>query len=408
MDRNEDHVFNGGTFKTLTAVLVAACLVFASTMPGTAPTTLAQFSTDTPTPEPTESPEHQCVASNGVWSHDSCHHLQVIHLDPQIVTNCGVSADHTGRVTCSVGLSGDLPPIAPAVNNALSIAPGCLSINRSPYPRLMVGLGSPTISIGPAPFRSGSVQVSSHNSSFIAPGYPVSGNRQGWYNTWIDGATISGVSGITMTVAGNWYGISYQYATESLGVARNDWYVEGSSYPSIRNLAVRLLYVMQDTVDVGMGLSGSGGAGGPEAPMASGTVPSAPLKLDGGLLLTVTRSSNPAPGGPSFAEHIVNRGGPDLNGMNTLPAYMLQVRSYWVLYMQYGFENWTISGGSYHMTSRVGPITRTVDEFAADPSFRSWDRRQGNLLGLVGQPYCNADSGYIPVPVMEGHTVLVH
>ena len=398
---------NGSTFKTLTAVLVAAFLVVASTMPWSAPATLAQFSTETPTPAPTESPEQQCVASNGVWSHDSCHHLQVIDVDSQIVTNCGVSADHTGRVTCSVGLSGNLPPIAPAVTNALSIAPGCLSINRSPYPRLMVGLGSPTISIGPAPFRSGSVQVSSHNSSLIAPGYPVSGNRQGWYNTWIDGATISGVHGITMTVAGNWYGIPYQYATESLGVARNDWYLEGSYYPSVRNLSIRLLYVMQDTVDVGMGLSGSGGGGGPEVPMAGSAVSSTPLKLGSGLLLTVSRSSNPAPGSYSFAENIVNRGGPDLNGTNTLPAYMLQVRSTWQLYMQYNYQTWTILTGNYQAIGPEISIIAPVPNFASDPSYRAWDRRQGNLVGLVGQPNCNANTGYIPVPVMEGHTVLV-
>ena len=261
MDRINVRTVNNGGSRMLATVVAALLLAIATTMPFASTQTLAQVATDTPTPEPTISPQQQCVDGGGVWSHDSCHHLQEIAINPQIVTACGVADEHTGRVTCSVGLSGDLPPNYPALQNAVSIAPGCLSINRSPYPRLMVGLGSPTIAIGPAPVASGSAQVSLHNPIFMAPGYPVSGNRQGWYNTLIDASTITGLGGITTTVAGNWYGIPYVYASESLGVAVNDWYVEGSYYPSIRNLSVRLLYVMDDTVEVGLGLSGAGGGG---------------------------------------------------------------------------------------------------------------------------------------------------
>ncbi len=179
MDRINVRTVNNGGSRMLATVVAALLLAIATTMPFASTQTLAQVATDTPTPEPTISPQQQCVDGGGVWSHDSCHHLQEIAINPQIVTACGVADEHTGRVTCSVGLSGDLPPNYPALQNAVSIAPGCLSINRSPYPRLMVGLGSPTIAIGPAPVASGSAQVSLHNPIFMAPGYPVSGNRQG-------------------------------------------------------------------------------------------------------------------------------------------------------------------------------------------------------------------------------------
>ena len=131
-----------------------------------------------------------------------------------------------------------------------------------------------------------------------------------------------------------------------------------------------------------------------------------PLTLGSQLLLTVTRSSNPNPGGSGFNSNIVNRGGPDVGGGNGLPAYMLQVRSEWQLRVQYQYEVWTIAGGAYRRTVETGNRISVISGWENIETYRAWDRRQGNLTNILNQPYCNALNGYVPVPVMEGHTVL--
>jgi hypothetical protein len=107
---------------------------------------------------------------------------------------------------------------------------------------------------------------------------------------------------------------------------------------------------------------------------------------------------------------VVASGGPQINStLNPLPAYRLQVRSEWEVWMQYSYEAYRIVNGAYVpdlVNGRTGIVQ--VDSLRTRVSYRAWDPQQGTLTGLIGSPNCNATSaGYIPVPVMEGQTVLV-
>jgi hypothetical protein len=106
---------------------------------------------------------------------------------------------------------------------------------------------------------------------------------------------------------------------------------------------------------------------------------------------------------------VVASGGPQINStLNPLPAYRLQVRSEWEVWMQYRYEEWGISGGTYGLVREISEDFVQVGTVGTRTSYRAWDPQQGTLTGLEGSPNCNATSaGYIPVPVMEGQTVLI-
>jgi hypothetical protein len=107
---------------------------------------------------------------------------------------------------------------------------------------------------------------------------------------------------------------------------------------------------------------------------------------------------------------VVASGGPQINStLNPLPAYRLQVRSEWEVWMQYSYEAYRIVNGVYVRDPANDRRSFTqVDTLGMRVSYRAWDPQQGTLTGLEGSPNCNATSaGYIPVPVMEGQTVLV-
>ena len=121
----------------------------------------------------------------------------------------------------------------------------------------------------------------------------------------------------------------------------------------------------------------------------------------------MTRSSNPNAG--PYGGAVVASGGPQIGStLNPLPAYRLQVRSEWEVVLEIRYQLWEISNGVYQFERNEGPFYAGVAGVGTRVSYRAWDPQQGTLTGLEGSPNCNATSaGYIPVPVMEGQTVLV-
>jgi hypothetical protein len=112
------------------------------------------------------------------------------------------------------------------------------------------------------------------------------------------------------------------------------------------------------------------------------------------------RASFPLPGQDSLYSYY----GPNAWGANVLPAFKLNLLTRWQLILVSEWDNYYVNGNNQYTLgshSRVeAPMGLPYD------SYRAWDSRQSpNNTGMI---YCNAaqGQGYIPVPVIEGQSVL--
>lgn len=380
------------------ALLAAGLLILAGGL--TPQASYAQaVPTATATPQPTKTPEQLCVEDNGVWQNgNTCIKLSPLSFDPTVpIGSCVIVGGPTGKVECTLGLTGTnaltgaafVPPSGGVWT--LGATPGCLSVARTPYPRLLVGLGAPHVALSGRDQNGDELDtVSAYNEYLLSGGSLIARGAAGWYDAAIEPAEYAGVnSSNSLVVAGNWWGVAFGSGQD---VAPNTVGLDTPLFlPSINNVQARLLFVQRGNIEVGL----------------AGTTAFGVLTPGEDLRLTVTRSSNPNAG--PYGGNVVAAGGPQINStLNPLPAYRMQVRSGWEVVLQIRYQLWEISNGVYQFERNVGPVYAGVAGAGTRVSYRAWDPQQGTLTGLVGSPNCNAtSSGYIPVPVMEGQTVLI-
>ncbi len=297
--------------------------------------------------------------------------------------------DVNGSVRCDlVFVPTDGTPYQVPDHSILTVNPACLRITRTPYPRLMVNLGEGRLTIEPglaAAFGPAHPAVAAHGDA-------------GWYTRWPTVADTLPEPGnwTGLQVAGNWYG-------RPLGNASVPEYdprvgLGPDHYPTIRQLRARLLYQLVGDIEVRLPGDSAGMVLGPD-----------------GVSLHPQRSSLPWPeprsGNPPGL--VVASGGPDVDGSNRLPAFRLQVVSYWRLWLNTSYERWHAVEGNYEKDGARVTKTVPVADLPIQTSFRVWTAAQDiSAGGFIGTPYCNASAsaeggGYLPIPVMEGQSVLV-
>lgn len=380
----------------LSAVLGLALLLLASDRGSR---TLAQAaSTPTPTAEPTSIPS--CPGDRVDRNHNGqdngdCIPLRdagLSHIPFDYCDDVAGAKAAFGRVLCQprwtiAGATNPLP-IAP-----LQVNQGCVRIIRNPYPRLLVGLGNPSISFsGLIPAEPGGTN----------PAGWMTGYATGWYQSELSGPGAIGLPAGGYYAAGNWmsqpFGSTY-YGSAFPPVRFDD--PTADFYPSVNNIAMRLVFVLDQDVGHLLQASFAGAPVGMDAVRWDGVTP---------LRLTVNRSSNPSAAVGTDA--IASSGGPDLSGPADLPAYRLTIRSSWTLYVQVYYEHWAINAGVYgrDMTREAENYSTVVNGWQHVESYRVWDAQQTTNAGLIGNPNCNAlaSAGYVPIPVMEGRSVLVN
>lgn len=379
----------------LSAGLVVLFVLLASD-PG--PTTLAQsLSTSTPTLEPTPIPS--CPDDRVDRNHNGQDNGDCIPLRDTTISH--IPFDHCetlagalaafGRVVCQprwniAGTSFPLP-VAP-----LQVNHGCVRILRNPYPRLLVGLGNPTVSFsGLIPAEPGTIN----------PAGWMTGYASGWYQSGLSGLEVIDLPAGGYYAAGNW--MNQPFGGTYVGSAFPPITVDSPAadfYPSVNNVAMRLVFVLDQDAYHPLQASIAGAPIEAGAERWNGRNP---------LRLTVNRSSNPS--AVIGADTIVTSGGPDVAGPADLPAYRLTVRSSWTLYVQVYYEHWIIDSGEYKrdVTREAETYSTVVNGWQHLESYRVWDAQQNSNVGLIGNPNCNAlaSAGYVPIPVMEGRSVLV-
>ena len=386
--------------RTGLALIAAAALALVFLAPGRETPTLAQpIPTETATPVPTAIPScpSNTIDRNGNGQDNGdCVSITSAVLDNPPV-RCSLvsgSAEQYGRVICQPrwklnGVAQDMP-VGPVLANQ-----GCLDVRRNPFPRLMVGLGAPTLSYN---------GVLATGVASINPGNWMTGYSEGWYQTSFSPSGRIGLPIDGGFAAGNWLGQAFggsytgpEYPPVRLDLSAID------IYPSINNVSLRLVYVQMPDDRIDVSISGS-------------PAPFTPVEWDRSapLHFLVNRSSNPA--AAIGADDLVSSGGADLNGQSTLPAYRIQIESRWTLYVQWRFELWEIRNNAYQPAMGGGgggpaPIIAggPVWTWPVRTGTRAWDSQQRSSVGLIDRPNCNAiaGDGYIPVPVMEGHSILI-
>lgn len=380
------------------ALIVATVLALAFLAPGRETPTLAQpIPTETATPAPTAIPP--CPGNtidrngNGQDNGDcvSLTHASIGRVPLGYCNEVGGLVSRYGRISCRPEwtIGGTTQPLPFA---ALQVNPGCVRVERNPYPRLMIGLGSPTLAF------SGLIPT---NSDGVNPGGWMTGYTSGWYQTGLTGNAAIGLPSAGFFAAGNWsnqpFGSNYfgaPFPKTRLDIPAADF------YPSVNNVSIRLVFVLDPSAAHPMRVQFAGMPSGIDAVDWSGAEP---------LQLSVNRSSNPA--ARIGSDVVVGSGGPDLSGPADLPAYQLSVQSSWSLYVQVYYEYWVIVGGNYvrDPSQPAEMYSEAVGALANRPSYRVWDAQQRVSAGLVGSPNCNAlaNEGYVPVPVIEGHSILI-
>jgi len=92
--------------------------------------------------------------------------------------------------------------------------------------------------------------------------------------------------------------------------------------------------------------------------------------------------------------------GPDVNNRNVLPAFKVTLTTVWTLSLVAEWDNFEVQNNRYvpgaHRVYQM-PLGIYLSQ-------RAWDSRQP--LQGTGSAYCNAASGYIPLPVIEAQSVL--
>ena len=257
---------------------------------------------------------------------------------------------------------------ASAGGSALSVGAsvGCLDIIRQPFPRAMVNL--------PVEYRLAQIIPPSQlrGIAFGAPGsYRLSSSNpwatEGLYLHERYGAVTADSPGRP------------SFDTRALLAG------DSHPYPSVNHVRARLIFRMVTAPN--------------ELTWTTSTFPDV---LQDGLndwaKTIYSRSSFPL---PEIAPQL-SLLGPAADGTNSLPAFKVQIRSRWNLYLNAEWDTFGVSGS--HQYVFTGHHQTEVQVAPAYDSYRAWDNRQSpvNAEGI----YCNAAQGFIPVPVIEAQTVL--
>jgi len=272
----------------------------------------------------------------------------------------GPALPTVGAVECA------LPLQAGGVPLRLSGSVGCLNVTRRPFPRAMVNI--------PVEYRVTAI-IPPALLSGIAFGDPGS-YRLSATDPWAtEGLYLHERYGAVTTDS---YG---QPAFDTRALLAGDVH----PYPSVNNVRARLEFKLATAADE-LNWSTAG----------------FPQSFQGGLRdwakTVYARSSFPLPGSTDYISHL----GPALNGTNSLPAFKVTVQSQWDLYLYAEWDEFAVNDAhAYVLTGHRQTEVRVGHTYT---SFRTWDIRQ-NLTGAAGI-YCNAAQGYLPVPVIEGQTVL--
>jgi len=115
------------------------------------------------------------------------------------------------------------------------------------------------------------------------------------------------------------------------------------------------------------------------------------------------RSSHPIELGGSSAEYVALDMAPDQYGGNTLPGLKIGLSTTWSLFYVASWDEYVVNGSNEYVWARNQSARVLVGRYT---SLRAWDQRQG-YTESVRPIYCNALAGFVPVPVLEGQSVLV-
>ena len=238
---------------------------------------------------------------------------------------------------------------------------GCIDVLRQPYPRTMV---------------ANDLRLSSPR---ILPGViGVTPTNPGWYRVVSPAQT----EGLYLHEA---YG---QVTTDSAGQPAFDTrsLIPGPyRYPSINGVRIVLRFVQNPGFGMHWWLDDQEIAAGP----VGGT-----QIAEGAKFIT---SSFPIPGAD------LEFNGPDRNRTNTLPAFQLRLQTRWFLAYLATWDTFGVDGNNAYVRTGRSSVVVAIRQYT---SFRAWDSRQ-IVDAATRNVYCNASTGYIPLPVIEGQSVLV-
>jgi hypothetical protein len=247
-------------------------------------------------------------------------------------------------------------------------ATGCLDITRTPYPRAMVGV--------PTTFEIRGLFDGVATIPDDLPG----------------GYRLSSVPWATegLYLHERYTAISYDYLGRPAFNTRSLLGSDPYPYPSLNNVRAYLLFQM--ATDPNRILWTTESFSG--APLTGG-LPGNRVTLESGY----PRSSFPL----SRYWYQISNYGPDKYGQNVLTAFKVRVETAWQLYLVAEWDAYYVDGNNaYTRGAHQGVVAPIGSPYE---SYRAWDGRQSLSFGAQSV-YCNAQDGYLPVPVLEAQSVL--
>ena len=298
-------------------------------------------------------------------------------------------ADFNGTVTCS--LPGSQGGAVGWGGIALRVAPGCMEISRTPFPRGMANFpkssSEPGIQFN---IRFDHVPGAGELGSWIVPpgDLGIGASESGGYLAASSVTPLLGdrsdmVRGLSLgELAGGGFGSGFN----TQGLLGGDAY----PYPNIRNVRAYLVFKrMADAIDWQL------------------TDSTALVTRQGGeMWVKFPRASFPAHQNGAIVYNGMDK---DLNPV--LPAFRIRVQTQWELDYVAEWDVWGVNASNgYVYVGHQGPI---IDALRIDGSWRVWgggylhplNRADYRRQPRDSAPFCNQGS-YIAVPVIEGQAVL--
>lgn len=344
--------------------LVLAVIIVGSALGALATSGIpANAQSSTSTPAPTATPRPRCPAGtidvngNGVDDGD-CENLDAIARPDNCIAWPNILT-REGYVEC--GLPWNVGGRLVSLMNSV----GCTDVSRLPYPRAIVNL----------PVEMSIYALMLPSRLGYADGQP--GSYRYSNEAW--------------TVEGLYLHERYPFVTQDrYGRNAFDTRVllgsDSHKYPSINNVRAYLKFRMLTTpgdirwTSDGFAFTQTGGLTPDE------------------VQLIFKKASFPLPG----QESQYSPYGPDLWGVNRLPGFKLNIRTRWQLVLVTEWDNYIVdANNAYVLGSHEGYVVPIGQPFQ---SYRAWSSQQ--QTNNTGDIFCNAAQGYIPLPVIEGQSVL--
>ena len=312
---------------------------------------------------------------------DDCRMIDVIP-EPAITGGaCTFAADGTGNAICATGLGA----------YRIQVAVGCLNVVRTPYPRWMARSQIDKDD----PNRKVTLQITGVLDRVVSPrtGAALPASQAGWYQ--VDSnengqAVVSGqylheqAGAPTFTSASGLTGFDTRTLVHN-GTAY--------AYPNLNAVRIKLYFQTDVRFITTWDLAGLRTT---DLPMGQTVEWENPFVF----------SSFPD---PRNGLEIVSGGPNRTNTGNTLPAFPLRVYTPWVLWWSVEYARYRVDTNRYIEDGVVragGVDTDNAYRLGSLMSARVWDSRQP-VSPEVADGYCQADDGYLPIPVLQGQSVLV-